>query len=99
MYDLSDKIVSNSKYISKEFRSKYKLNSYTIFPPSLTNLKKEDWERITAQKLSPLFISVHATDPKIREKLLKNKKAGEILDQMAKNVSVSYIQTVSLAEG
>ena len=40
MYDLSDKIVSNSKYISKEFRSKYKLNSYTIFPPSLTNLKK-----------------------------------------------------------
>ena len=42
---------------------------------TLTNLKKEDWERIAMQKLSPLFISVHATDPAIREKLLKNKKA------------------------
>ena len=49
---------------------------------TLTNLKKEDWERISAQKLSPLFISIHATDPKTREKLLKNKKAGEILDQI-----------------
>jgi len=35
------------------------------------------------QKLSPLFISVHATDPTTREKLLKNKKAGVILDQIA----------------
>ena len=35
------------------------------------------------QKLSPLFISVHATDPAIREKLLKNKKAGVILDQIS----------------
>ena len=34
------------------------------------------------QKLSPLFISVHATDPATREKLLKNKKAGMILDQI-----------------
>jgi len=50
---------------------------------TLTNLKKEDWERIAKQKLSPLFISVHATDPATREKLLKNKKAGEILDQIS----------------
>ena len=35
------------------------------------------------QKLSPLFISVHATDPATREKLLKNKKAGVILDQIS----------------
>jgi len=35
------------------------------------------------QKLSPLFISVHATDPAVREKLLKNKKAGVILDQIS----------------
>ena len=35
------------------------------------------------KKLSPVFISVHATDPSIREKLLKNKKAGVILDQIS----------------
>jgi len=35
------------------------------------------------QKLSPLFISVHATDPATREKLLKNKKARVILDQIS----------------
>jgi len=35
------------------------------------------------QKLSPLFISVHATDPATREKLLKNKKAGLILNQIS----------------
>ena len=35
------------------------------------------------QKLSPLFISVHATDPATRQNLLKNKNAGVILDQIA----------------
>ena len=49
---------------------------------TLTNLKKEDWNRISSHKLSPLFISVHATDPKIRERLLKNEKASKIIDHI-----------------
>ncbi|MBO6959624.1 MAG: TIGR03279 family radical SAM protein [Prochlorococcus marinus CUG1438] len=62
-----------------DYRLSFLYGSYL----TLTNLKKEDWERISSQKLSPLFISVHATDPATREKLLKNKKAGLILDQIA----------------
>ncbi len=62
-----------------DYRMSFLYGSYL----TLTNLKQEDWERISAQKLSPLFISVHATDPMTREKLLKNKKAGEILEQIA----------------
>ena len=62
-----------------DYRLSFLYGSYL----TLTNLKKDDWERITTQKLSPLFISVHATDPNIREKLLKNKKAGEILKQIS----------------
>ena len=69
-----------SLYIKDDdYRLSFLYGSYL----TLTNLKKEDWERISTQKLSPLFISVHATDPDTREKLLKNKKAGIILDQIS----------------
>ncbi len=69
-----------SLYIKDDdYRLSFLYGSYL----TLTNLKKEDWERIAIQKLSPLFISVHATDPNTREKLLKNKKAGVILDQIS----------------
>jgi len=69
-----------SLYIKDDdYRLSFLYGSYL----TLTNLKKEDWERIAMQKLSPLFISVHATDPATREKLLKNKKARVILDQIS----------------
>ena len=68
-----------SLYIKDDdYRLSFLYGSYL----TLTNLKKEDWYRISSQKLSPLFISVHATDPCTREKLLKNKKAREILHQI-----------------
>jgi len=69
-----------SLYIKDDdYRLSFLYGSYL----TLTNLTKEDWERIAMQRLSPLFISVHATDPATREKLLKNKKAGVILDQIS----------------
>jgi putative radical SAM enzyme (TIGR03279 family) len=34
---------------------------------TLTNLSKRDMDRIVTQRLSPLFVSVHATDPEIRK--------------------------------
>lgn len=44
-----------------------------------TNLNKKDLERIKTHKLSPLYFSVHTTDPAQREYLLQNKRAGNIL--------------------
>ncbi len=83
-----------SLYIKDDdYRLSFLYGSYL----TLTNLKKEDWERIAMQKLSPLFISVHATDPATREKLLKNKKAGVILDQISwfeKNLIQIHAQIV-----
>ena len=37
---------------------------------TLTNLTRKDLARIREQRLSPLYISVHATDPAVRERLL-----------------------------
>ena len=45
---------------------------------TLTNLSVDDIGRIQREHLSPLYVSVHTTDPSLRVKLLKNPKAGEI---------------------
>jgi putative radical SAM enzyme (TIGR03279 family) len=49
---------------------------------TLTNLRSSDWKKIVEQRLSPLYVSVHATEPDLRVKLLGNPRAGEILDQL-----------------
>jgi len=42
---------------------------------TLTNLTEQHFERIVYQHLSPLYVSVHASDPAVRERLLGNAKA------------------------
>ena len=49
---------------------------------TLTNLKPWDVERIVAYRLSPLYVSVHATDPTVRRWLLRNPEAPEIVPQL-----------------
>ncbi|MFN2297652.1 MAG: DUF512 domain-containing protein [Anaerolineales bacterium] len=49
---------------------------------TLTNLSRRDWDRIVLQRLSPLYVSVHATEPELRAHLLGNPKAGDILDRL-----------------
>ncbi|HEY3291756.1 MAG TPA: DUF512 domain-containing protein [Anaerolineae bacterium] len=49
---------------------------------TLTNLNETDWARIAKQHLSPLYISVHATDPDIRQRCLRNTSSGDILGQL-----------------
>ena len=43
---------------------------------TLTNLDEADWERIEEQYLSPLYVSVHATEPETRVSLMHNPRAG-----------------------
>jgi putative radical SAM enzyme (TIGR03279 family) len=50
---------------------------------TLTNLKEGDWARIQQQHLSPLYVSIHATDHKLRKELLGNPAAPDILEQLA----------------
>jgi putative radical SAM enzyme (TIGR03279 family) len=49
---------------------------------TMTNLTEADWERLAEQRLSPLNISVHATDPVLRRKMLGNEKAPDIIEQL-----------------
>ncbi|HEU5230811.1 MAG TPA: DUF512 domain-containing protein [Ktedonobacteraceae bacterium] len=49
---------------------------------TLTNLKEQDWQRLDEQKLTPLYVSVHTTNPELRRKMVDGPRAGEILEQI-----------------
>jgi putative radical SAM enzyme (TIGR03279 family) len=49
---------------------------------TLTNITEDDWERIAEQRLSPLYLSVHSTNMDLRKKLLGNRHAPDILEQI-----------------
>ena len=49
---------------------------------TLTNFKEDDWERIEKYHISPLFISVHTTNPLLRTKMTKNPNASKIMEQL-----------------
>jgi putative radical SAM enzyme (TIGR03279 family) len=51
---------------------------------TLTNLDDADWERIEEQYLSPLYVSVHATEPDVRVELMHNPRAGQLMGQLAR---------------
>jgi len=49
---------------------------------TLTNLRPGEWERIFREHLTPLYVSVHATDPEVRRRMMHNRRAGQILPQL-----------------
>lgn len=49
---------------------------------TLTNMREEDFQRIFSQGLSPLYVSVHATNPAVRRRLMINRKAGRIMEDL-----------------
>ena len=61
-----------------DYRLSFLYGSYL----TLTNLTAADWHRIEEQRLSPLYVSVHATDPELRSQLLRNPRAGLLMDQL-----------------
>ncbi|EQD49827.1 Fe-S oxidoreductase, partial [mine drainage metagenome] len=46
---------------------------------TLTRFTEADLERVITEKLSPLFVSIHSTDPLLRSKLLRNKRGATSL--------------------
>src|SRR3989442_10063604 len=49
---------------------------------TLTNLKPRDVQRIIEYRLSPLYVSVHATDSVVRRWLLRNPEAPDVVPQL-----------------
>lgn len=61
-----------------DFRLSFTYGSYV----TLTNLGPKGLARLVDQRISPLYVSVHATEPEVRERLLVNSRSGLIMDQL-----------------
>ncbi|MFN9619475.1 MAG: TIGR03279 family radical SAM protein [Synechococcaceae cyanobacterium] len=61
-----------------DYRLSFLYGSYL----TLTNLTATDWQRIESQRLSPLYVSVHATEPELRSRLLVNPRAALLPEQL-----------------
>jgi putative radical SAM enzyme (TIGR03279 family) len=46
---------------------------------TLTRFTESDLERVVSERLSPLNVSIHATDPDVRSRMLKNPRGGTSL--------------------
>lgn len=60
----------------------YRLSFYHGNFVTLTNLTDADWARLDEQRLSPINVSVHATEPELRRYMLGNKTAPDICEQL-----------------
>ena len=49
---------------------------------TLTRFTEADLERVITERLSPLNVSIHATDPEVRSRMLKNPRGGMSLRWM-----------------
>jgi putative radical SAM enzyme (TIGR03279 family) len=49
---------------------------------TLTNLDQSDWDKIRDMHLTPMNISVHATNPVVRRAILKNPQSERVLEDM-----------------
>lgn len=49
---------------------------------TLTNLKEQDWRRLEEQRLSPIYVSVHTTNPALRRAMVDGPRSGEIIAQL-----------------
>ncbi len=49
---------------------------------TLTNLSDDDLDRLISYRMSPVNLSVHATDPEIRTRMMRHKAAGSILERI-----------------
>lgn len=61
-----------------DFRLSFTYGSYV----TLTNLGPRGLRRLVDQRISPLYVSVHATDPGVRVRLLRNDRAALIMEQL-----------------
>lgn len=76
MDQLPPKVRETLIFKDDDFRLSFMTGNYVTF----TNSGYKDLDRIINYHLSPINVSVHATDPEVRKMMLNNKNAGLILD-------------------
>ena len=75
-----------------DYRMSYLYGHYV----TMTNMGQEELDRIVKQRLSPLYISVHATDVELRKRLLRAFEDG-VIARMTGKAILKEIQVNKLA--
>lgn len=79
--DQQPKGLRESLYIKDDdWRLSYLQGSYI----TLTNMTQKDYDRLEKLRIGPLYVSVHTTNPELREKMMKNRRAKYILKELKK---------------
>ena len=68
---------------------------------TLTNLSDADIDRLIAMHISPVNVSVHTTNPELRVKMMKNKRAGEVLSYLRRlaDADIALCTQIVLCKG
>jgi len=64
----------------EDFRLSFLYGNYL----TLTNLSEADFQRILEQHLSPLYVSVHTTEPELRQYLLQSRQPDRLMENLAR---------------
>jgi len=51
---------------------------------TLTNASDAEFDRMLRRRVSPLYISVHATDPEVRSRIMGNRTAGRLMERLTR---------------
>ncbi|MBQ6174657.1 MAG: DUF512 domain-containing protein [Clostridia bacterium] len=68
---------------------------------TMTNMTDAEFERVIRRHVSPLYISVHATDPDVRTRMLRNPRAGRLTERlrMLKEAGIRFHCQIVLCPG
>ena len=68
---------------------------------TLTNVSDTEFSRIIERRVSPLYVSVHATDPKVRTAIMRNPSAGRIMERLTalKDAGLHFHTQIVLCRG
>jgi NifB/MoaA-like Fe-S oxidoreductase len=80
-----------------DYRLSFLYGNFVTF----TNLSEADWQRIAEQRLGPMNISVHATDPTWRAVMLGKRELPDVREQIARlgNLGISVHTQVVACPG
>ncbi|MDE2998544.1 MAG: DUF512 domain-containing protein [Gemmatimonadota bacterium] len=78
LHQMPPKMRKTLYYQDDDYRLSFLHGAYV----TLTNLSEEEFQRIVEQRLSPMYISVHATDPDLRGALLGRSEPVDVMERI-----------------
>ncbi len=75
IYQLPPGMRSSLYLKDDDYRLSFLYGNFT----TLTRFTEADFERVVTEGLSPLFVSIHATDPDLRAEMLRNRRGATSL--------------------